>query len=86
MLGLILNMELLFGEGLKTLNCKKSDLCKKKAIRWVNISTLKAHSNPLFAKLKVLNLDDTNKLSVLTFMHGYFNDNLRPSSKIYLSL
>ena len=34
--------------------------------------------NP-FSKLKVLNLDDTCKLSVLTFMHGYWiliNDNL----------
>ena len=66
-------MELLLGEGLKTLNCKKSDqsdLCKKKAIRAVNNSTFKAHSNPLFSKLKVLNLDDTYKLCVLTFMHG----------------
>ena len=34
------------------------------------------HLNPLFSKLKVLNLDDTYKLSFLTFMHGYFNDNL----------
>ena len=58
--------------------CKKSDFCEKKAIRAVN-STFMAHSNPLFTKLKVLNLDDTCKLCVLTFMHGYFNDNL-PSS------
>ena len=63
-------MELLLGEGLKTLNCKKSDLCKKKATRAVNNSTFKAHSNPLFSKLKVLNLDDTYKLCVLTFIHG----------------
>ena len=42
-------------------------------------STFKAHSNPLFSKLKVLNLDDTYKLCVLTFMHGYFNDNLLSS-------
>ena len=46
--------------------CKKSDFCEKKAIRAVN-STFMAHSNPLFTKLKVLNLDDTHKLSVLTF-------------------
>ena len=44
-----------------------------------NNSTFKAHSNPLFSELKVLNLHDTYKLCVLTFMHGYFNDNL-PSS------
>ena len=62
-------MELLLGEGLKTVNCKKSDLCKKKAIRAVNNSTFKTHSNPIFSKLKVLNLNDTSKLSVLTFMH-----------------
>ena len=68
-----MNTELLPGEGLKTLNCKNSDLCKKKAIRAVNNNTFKAHSNPLFSTLKVL------KLSVLTLMHGYLNDNL-PSS------
>jgi len=37
----------------------------------VKNSTFKAHSNQLFSKLKVLNLDDTYKLRVLTFMHGY---------------
>jgi len=68
-------MELLLGEVLKTLNCKNQIFAKKKAIRAVNNSTFKAHSNPLFSKLKVLNLDDTNKLCVLTFMHRYFNDN-----------
>ena len=64
-------MELLLGEGLKTRNCKKSDLCKKKSIRAVNNSTFKAHSNQLFSKLKVLNLDDTYKLSVLTFIYAW---------------
>jgi len=67
-------MELLLGEGFKTLN-----LQKKKAIRAIHNSTFKAHSNPLFYNLKVLNLDDIYKFSVLTFMHGYLNDNL-PSS------
>ena len=57
---LISNMELLVGEGLKT-NLKKSDLCKKNAISAVNNSTFKTQSNPLFSKLKVLNLDDTYK-------------------------
>ena len=33
----------------------------------------------IISKLKVPNLDDTYKLCVLTFMHGYFNDDL-PSS------
>ena len=68
-------MELLLEEGLRTLNAKNQIFAKKA----VNNSTFKAHSNPLFSKLKVFNLEDTYKLSVLMFMHGYFNDNL-PSS------
>jgi len=36
---------------------KIRSLQKKKAIRAVNNSTFKAHSNPLFSKLKVLVLD-----------------------------
>ena len=63
-------MELLLWEGLKTINCKNQVIAKKKSIRAVNNSTFKAHSNPLFSKLKVLNLDDTYKPCVLTFMHG----------------
>ena len=62
--------------GVKNSKLQKSDLCKKKGIRAVNNSTFKAHSNPLFSKLKVLNLDEAYKLCVLTFMHGYFHDNL----------
>ena len=73
--GLISNMELLVGDKLQ----KKIRSLQKKAIRAVNNSTFKTQSNPLFSKLKVLNLDDSYKLCVLTFMHGYFNDNL-PSS------
>ena len=78
-------MELLLVEELKTVNCKKSDLCKKKkAIRAVNNSTLKAYSNPLFSKLKVLN---TYNLSVLAFMHGYFKNNILSSfQNIFKSL
>ena len=65
--------------GVKNSKLQKIRSLQKKAIRAVNNSTFKAHSNPLFSKLKVLNIDDTYKLCVLTFMHGYFNDNL-PSS------
>ena len=65
--------------GVKNSKLQKIRSLQKKAIRAVNDSTFKAHSNPLFSKLKVLNLDDTYKRCVLTFMHGYFNDNL-PSS------
>ena len=50
---------------------KNSELQKIRSlpkIRAVNNSTLKAHSNPLFSKLKVLNLDDTYKLCVHHFI------------------
>ena len=46
----------------KNFKLQKIRSLQKKAIRAVNNSTFKAHSNPLFSKLKVLNLDDTNKL------------------------
>ena len=55
--GLISNMELLVGDKLQ----KKIRSLQKKAIRAVNNSTFKTQSNPLFSKLKVLNLDDTYK-------------------------
>ena len=64
-------MELLLGEGVKNSKLQKIRSLQKKDIRAVNNSTFKAHSNPLFSKLKLLNLDDTYKLSVLTFMHKY---------------
>ena len=40
----------------------------------------------LFSKLKLLNLDDAYKFSLLTFMHGYFNDNLSSSCYMFKSL
>jgi len=55
-------MELLLGEGLKT---AKYQIFVKKLIRAINNCGFKAHSNPLFSKLKVLNLDHKFKLSVL---------------------
>ena len=67
-------METLLGEGLKT--TAKKQILAKRSIRAVNNSTFKAHSNPLFSKLKVLDLDNTYKFRILIFMHGYFNDNL----------
>ena len=47
--------------GVKNSKQQKIRSLQKKAIRAVNNSTFKAHSNPLFSKLKVLNLDDTYK-------------------------
>ena len=49
------------------------------AIRAVNISSFKAHSDPIFFRLELLNLDDTHKLGVLSLMHKYFYENLSTS-------
>ena len=46
------------------LNYRKSSLCKKRAIRAVNNSSFKAHSDPIFFRLELLNFDDTYKLGV----------------------
>ena len=42
-------------------------------------SSFKAHSDPIFFRLELLNLDDTYKLGVLSFMHKYFYENLPTS-------
>ena len=49
------------------------------AIRAVNNSSFKAHSDPIFFRLELLNLADTYKLGVLSFMHKYFYENLPAS-------
>ena len=51
----------------------------KSAMRAVNNSSLKEHSDPIFFRLELLNLDDTHKLGVLSFMHKYFYKNLPAS-------
>ena len=51
----------------------------KRAIRAVNNSSFKAHSDLIFFRLELLNLDDTYKLGVLSFMHKYFYENLPAS-------
>ena len=63
----MLNMVLLLGEGLKTQTEKNQIFAKKKAIRAVNNSTSKTHSNPLFSKLKVLYLGDSYKQVMLLY-------------------
>ena len=68
------------------LNYRKSNLCKKRAIRAVNNSSFKAHSDPVFFRLELLNLDDTHKLGVHSFMHKYFNENLPTSFHMFNSL
>ena len=60
------------------LNYRKSSL-QKRAIRAVNNSSFKAHSDPIFFRLELLNFDDTYKLGVLSFPHKHFYDNLPAS-------
>ena len=57
------------------LNYRKPNLCKK-GQRAVNNSLFKAHSDPFFPRL---DLHDTYKLGVLSFMHKYFYENLPTS-------
>ena len=71
---LILIYGILTWGGIKNSELQKIRSLQKKAISAVDNNTFKADSNPLFSKLKVLNLDDTYKLSVLTFMHGYLKN------------
>jgi len=52
---------------------------QKSAIRAVNNSSFKAHSDPIFFRLALLNLDDAYKIGVLSFMHKYFYENLSTS-------
>ena len=40
---------------------------------------IKVHSDPIFFRLELLNLDDTYNLDVLSFMHKYFYENLPAS-------
>ena len=44
---------------------------QKRAIRAVNNSSLKAHSDSIIFRLELLNLDDTYKLGVLSFMKTF---------------
>ena len=66
------------GGGLKNSKLQKiRSLQKRQSERLIII--LSRHIQIQYSKLKILNLDDAYKLSVRTFKHGYFNDNL-PSS------
>ena len=73
-------MELLHGGGgVKNAKLQKIKSLQKWAIRAVNISSFKAHSDPIFFKSELLNLYDTYKLGFLSFMHKYFYENLPAS-------
>ncbi len=65
--------------GVKNAKLQKIKSLQKRAIRAVNNSSFKAHSDPIFFRLELLNLDDTYKLGVLSFMHKYFYENLPAS-------
>ena len=65
--------------GVKNAKLQKIKSLQKRAIRAVNNSAFKAHSDPIFFRLELLNLDDTYKLGVLSFMHKCFYENLPTS-------
>ena len=49
------------------------------SFRAVNNSLFKAHSDPIFFRPELLNLDDTYKIGVLSFVYKYFYENLPTS-------
>ena len=58
-------------------------LLQKRAVRVITGSDYRAHSNPLFARLSLLNLADINNQQVLLFMYR-FKHSLLPSSSCRL--
>ena len=50
--------------------------CKKKAIRHVALEKYNAHTGPIFKKLELLTLADTNDMARATFVHKLINGNL----------
>jgi len=60
------------GERKKCLTTENQIFAKKRAIRAVNYISFYAQSDPIFFRLDLLNLDDTYKLGILSFMHKYF--------------
>ena len=66
--------------GVKNAELQKIKSLQKRAIRAVNNSSFKAHSDPIFFRLELLNFVDTYKLGVLSFMHKYFYENLPASA------
>ena len=59
---------------------------QNRANRAVNNCSFKAHSDPIFFRLELLNLDNTYKLGVLSFMHKYFMKTFQLLSMICLIL
>ena len=59
---------------------------QNRAIRAVNNSSFKSYSDPTFFRLELLNLDNTYKLGVLSFMHKYFMKTFQLSSMICVIL
>ena len=63
----------------KSSKLKKIETLQKKCIRHVSNAGGRAHSDPLFYKLKILKFEDIFNYNVCTFLHQYSN-NLLPSS------
>ena len=52
---------------------------QKRAVRYISNSKITAHSDPLFAKYKILKFHDLVEINQAVFMYKYVNDKLPPS-------
>ena len=56
------------------------------AVRAITFSLYRAHTQPLFEELKLLNIYHLHKLSVCTFMFDLVHDKLPHAVKDYCSI
>ena len=52
-------------------SCKRIFLLQKKAVRIVNLSSYRAHTEPIFKTLKLLKVEDILKIQILKFYYKY---------------
>ena len=64
--------------GVKNAKIQKIKSLQKRAIRAENNSSFKAHSDPIFFRLELLNLDDTYE-NLPTSFHDMFNSLAEPN-------
>ena len=57
-------------------NLAKINKLQKRAVRIVSNKKFLAHSDPIFASLKILKLNDLIELNICGFMHKHMNNNL----------
>ena len=66
---------------------EKISILQKNAVRFMTFSQFKAHSEPLFKKLKILKVKDNIFLQNCLFVYDYFHGNLPKSfDNIFMKL